>query len=314
MFQKIKQAIEAGNRFLVSTHIDPDGDALGTAFALYFALKSLGKTASVYLKDGIPYRYKFLPKPDRLIHHIPKDEFDTVIVVDCGDLDRIGDESTALNDVKCLINIDHHETNDAFGQINILDERASSAAEILYLILKALNVEFNYDIAINLYTAILTDTGSFRYDSTTQRAFKICEEMTDHGVLPSFVAGQVYESHPKERFQLLCFVLGTLEFFIDDRIATAFVTKEMFEKTGTNREYSEGFVEQIKEIRSVEVACMFREIGDQTYKVSMRSKGGMDVASVAKHFGGGGHQKAAGCTIEGSIDEVKNKLLGAFSL
>jgi phosphoesterase RecJ-like protein len=138
--------------------------------------------------------------------------------------------------------------------------------------------------------------------------------MTEHGVLPSFVAGQVYESHPKERFLLLCLVLGTLEFFTNDKIATAFVTKEMFEKTGTNREYSEGFVEQIKEIGSVEVACMFREVGDHKFKVSMRAKGSIDVASVAKRFGGGGHQKAAGCTLVGSIDEVKNTLLGAFSL
>jgi bifunctional oligoribonuclease and PAP phosphatase NrnA len=314
MFQKIKQAIDEGNRFLISTHVDPDGDAIGSAFALYFALKSLGKEASVYLKSGIPYRYKFLPRPDSIIAHIPDGSLDTVIIVDSGDLARIGEGSEAVKNAKCLINIDHHETNDAFGHINIIDERASSAAEVLYLIMKALDVKFDYNMAVNLYAAILTDTGSFRYDCTTPRAFRICEEMTNHGVLPSFVANQVYESHPKQRLQLFCLVLGTLDFIADDRIATAFVTKDMFEKTGTNREFSEGFVEQIKEIGSVEVACVFREVGDHRFKVSMRAKGSINVASVAKRFGGGGHRLAAGCTIDGTASEVKNKLLEALSL
>jgi bifunctional oligoribonuclease and PAP phosphatase NrnA len=314
MFQKIREAVEGRNRFLVATHIDPDGDALGTAFAFCFALTGLGKDASVYLPRPIPYRYRFLPAPEGIVHEIPVSGYDAAIVADCGDLSRVGDGHELLKNVGCLINVDHHEANEAFGQINIIDERASSSAEIAYLILKALDVRFTYEIAINIYAAVLTDTGSFRYDSTTQRAFRICEEMIDHGVLPSYVAGEIYESHPKERYLLLCLVLGTLEFFAEDRIATIYVTEEMFEKTGTNRDHTEGFVEYIKEIRTVEVACMMRQVADNRFKVSMRSKGGMDVASIARRFGGGGHQKAAGCTIEGSIEEARNRLIEAFSL
>jgi bifunctional oligoribonuclease and PAP phosphatase NrnA len=314
MFQKIREAVDRGERFLVATHIDPDGDALGSAFALCFALRSLGKNATVYMRDDIPYRYTFLPKPELMIREIPKSGFDTVLVVDCGDLSRVGDDHKSLGHLGYLINIDHHDTNDAFGQINIVDQRASSTSELLYLILKALGVEFSYEMAINLYTAVLTDTGSFRYDSTTPRAFSICEEMTRFGVIPSYVAGQVYESHPKERYRLLCLVLGTLEFFSNDRIATACVTKDMFEKTGTNREHTEGFVEYIKEIRGVDVACVMREVANGAFKVSMRSKGNLDVATVAHYFGGGGHRKAAGCTVEGGVDEVKSKIIGAFSL
>jgi phosphoesterase RecJ-like protein len=313
MFQRIKEAVDRGHRFLVATHIDPDGDALGSAFALCFALRSLGKDASVYLKDDVPYRYAFLPKPEPVLKEMPPNGYDTVLVVDCGDLSRVGNGHGALKDMGYLINIDHHETNDAFGQINIVDQRASSSAELLYLILRALGVRLSYEIAVNLYTAVITDTGSFRYESTTPRAFSICEEMTGHGVVPSYVAGEVYESHPKERFALLCRVLGTLEFFQGDRIAVAFVTQEMFAKTGTDREFTEGFVEQIKEIRGIEVACILRELEDGRFKVSMRSKGHVDVAEIAHRLGGGGHKKAAGCTLEGGITEAKNTLIGAFS-
>jgi phosphoesterase RecJ-like protein len=315
VFQKIKETIEGGRRFLVTTHVDPDGDALGSAFAMAFALTGLGKDAAVYLRDRVPYRYRFLPKPAALFHEVSEEDgYDGVIVVDCGSLSRVGNGLESLKRRGSLINVDHHVANEAFGQINILDERASSAAEILYLILKSLGVRFTFEIAVNLYTAILTDTGSFRYESTTKRAFSICEEMTEFGVIPASVAGEVYESHPKERYRLLCLVLATLETFSGDRIAVATVTKEMFDETGTNREYTEGFVEQIKEIGSVRVACLMRELGDGKYKISMRSKGSIDVAAVARTFGGGGHRNAAGCVLEGDMGAVKSKLVGAFSL
>lgn len=313
MFTELREILDGGQRFLIATHVDPDGDALGSAFALSFALTALGKESSVYLRDDIPYRYQFLPRPARVLREMPKTGYDTAVVVDCGDLSRVGNGHETLREMGSLVNIDHHETNEAFGRLNIVDEKASSTAEILYLILKSLAVKLDFNIAVNLYTAILTDTGSFRYESTTNRAFSICEEMTEFGVQPSRVAREVYESHPKERFQLLCLVLGTLETFSRDRIATAYVTRAMFRKTGTNREYTEGFVEYLKEIRGVDVACLLREIDDEQYKVSMRSKD-VDVATVARSLGGGGHERAAGCVISGSIEAVKNRLIGAFSL
>ena len=299
----------------MTTHKDPDGDALGSAFAMAFALIGLAKDAVVYLKDPVPYRYRFLPKPPTLLHEISGDDgYDGVIVLDCGSLFRVGNGFDPLRTGGVLINVDHHVANDAFGQINILDERASSAAEILYLILQSLGVRFTFEIAVNLYTAILTDTGSFRYESTTKRAFSICEEMTAYGVVPAAVAGEVYENHPRERYDLLCLVLSTLETFLKDRLAVATVTREMFVKTGTNREHTEGFVEQIKEIGSVRVACLMRELDDRKYKLSMRSKGDVDVAAVARTFGGGGHRNAAGCVMDGDAKTVKNELVGAFSL
>ena len=314
MFGRIRDTIDKGATFLVTTHADPDGDAVGSAFAVCLALADMGKEAAVYLKDPVPYRYAFLPRPRSVLHRLPENGYDVVFVVDCGKLDRVGDGSAALAEKGFIVNIDHHEANEAFGRINIVDERASSAAEILYLIFKSLSVKLTYEIAVNLYTAVLTDTGSFRYESTTRRAFSICEEMTDLGVRPASVAAAVYESHPKERYHLLCLVLATLETHREDRVATAYVTREMFEKTGTNREHAEGFVEILKEIRGVEVACFIRELSEGRYKISMRSKGAVDVASVARAFGGGGHRNAAGCVIEGGIDTVKTRLAGAISL
>jgi phosphoesterase RecJ-like protein len=314
MFQRIRETIDNGRKFLVASHVDPDGDAVGSAFATYFALTGLGKDAAVYLQDSVPYRYRFLPRPAAVLHTLPENGYDAVIVVDCGDLRRVGDGHESLGRKGFLVNIDHHEANEAFGRINIIDERASSTAEILHLILKSLGVPFTSDIAVNLYTAVLTDTGSFRYDNTTERAFSICEEMIGLGVSPAHVAAEVYENHPKERFQLLSLVLTTLETVHEDRIALAHISGDMFSQTHTNPEHAEGFVEYLKEIDSVKVACLLRELGGGRYKVSMRSKDGVDVASVARTLGGGGHSKAAGCTLEGDLDTVKNILIGAFSL
>ena len=314
MFQRIRETIDKGRKFLVVSHVDPDGDAVGSAFAACFALTGLGKDASVYLQDSVPYRYRFLPRPAAVLHQFPENGYDAVFVVDCGDLHRVGDSYDALKRKGVLINIDHHEANGAFGQINIIDDRASSTAEILYLILKSLEVRFTSDIAVNLYTAVVTDTGSFRYENTTERAFSICEEMIGFGVNPAYVAAKVYENHPKERLQLLCRVLATLETFHEDRIALALVSGDMFSQTHTNPEHTEGFVDYLREIDSVEVACLLRELDSGRYKISMRSKERVDVASIARTFGGGGHHRAAGCTMEGDLATVKNILIGAFSL
>ncbi len=314
MFTRIKELTDKGETFLITTHIDPDGDAVGSAMATYFALVAAGKKAHVYLKDNVPYRYSFLPQPPEIEHKVPEAKFDGIFVVDCGNFFRVGEGYEKLKGKGTLVNIDHHDTNEAFGELNVIDERASSTAEILYLIFKSLNVPFDYNIAANIYTAVLTDTGSFNYENTNSRAFLICEEMTRFGVSPAYVAGQVYESHPKERYHLLCLVLSTLQTYSNDRVAVAGVTKEMFEKTGTNREYTDGFVEMIREIKGTEVACFLREIGPGRYKVSMRSRGRVNVASVASTFGGGGHKNAAGCVIEGSLEEAKSKLVGAFTL
>ena len=314
MKAKIKRVIDEGKAFLVTTHIDPDGDAIGSAFAFALALESLGKEATVYLKDKVPYRYEFLPGPDRVVHTLPCGEYDAVFVLDCGSLFRVGDGHERIAAPgRPVINIDHHDTNDHFGGINLVDSGASSTGEIIYRVLKSLGVKTDPDIAVNLYTAVFTDTGSLRYDNTSLAAFKLCEEMVKAGVEPARVAKMVYENHPKERYLLLGEVLCTLSTY-DEKIAMAHVTSDMFEKTGTNREFADGFVEVIKEIRGVEVAVLIREINKHLHKISMRAKGTVDVAAICNAFGGGGHKNAAGCRIEGTMSETEEKLLQALRL
>ncbi len=274
----------------------------------------MGKNVLVYLKDNIPYKYEFLPQPRGLVHSVPTQEVDAVFAVDCGDFFRIGKGYEHFKNNGTLINIDHHDTNEAFGFVNIIDERASSTAEIIYTIIKALGVAIDFNIAVNIYTAILTDTGSFRYNSTTARAFTICEEMTHLGVVPASVAEKVYESHPKQRFLLLCSALGTLETYDQDRLAIMEVTEEMFRLTGGSKEQTDGFVEFLKEMRGVQVAVVARQVGENKYKISMRSKGPVDVASVARQFGGGGHKNAAGCVVEGSGEQVKRRIAEAVGV
>jgi len=314
MLEKIKTIIKEGNRFLITTHIDPDGDAIGSVLSLYWVLESMNKIPLIYLKDSIPYRYNFLPQPPNILHEFSADLFDGIFILDCGNLSRIGDGHEVLNNKGTIINIDHHNTNELFGSFNLVDEAASSTAEILYRLYMSLNISFTHNISINLYTAIFTDTGSFRYENTNAHAFHICEEMIHNGVNPSYVSRMVHENHPKERFILLGLVLTTLETYADNKIAMALVTNDMFRQTGTTREHTDGFVEYLREIKGVEVAILLREINDVRYKISMRSKGMADVASVCNLFGGGGHKNAAGCYIDGNLYEVKQKLKEAFSI
>lgn len=315
MFRKIKNIIDKGERFLITTHIDPDGDALGSCFSLYWVLESLNKIPFVYTRDHIPYMYEFLPRPPRLSHtELSDGTYDAIFVLDCGNLFRVGKGHEHLKHMGPLVNIDHHTTNETFGIVNIINQESSSTAEILYRLYRSMKVPFHFNIAVNLYTAIFTDTGSFRYSNANSESFLICEKMTHYGVSPSHVAGMVHENHPKERFILLGEVLATLETLKQDTVAMALVTQEMFRKTNTSKEYTEGFVEYIKEIRGVDVAILIREIADNHYKISMRSKGNTDVAKVCNHFGGGGHKNAAGCTIEGTVFHVKVRLKEAFNI
>ncbi len=287
MLEKIKNIINNGERFLITSHIDPDGDAIGSCFSLYWVLDTLQKNPFVYMKDKVPYMYEFLPAPPRLINHEPPGgNYDGIFALDCGNLFRVGKGHEQLKSQGPLINIDHHATNETFGVVNVISQNSSSTAEILYNLYRSLNIPFTYNIAVNLYTAIFTDTGSLRYPNTNSEAFLICEEMTKYGVSPSHVAQMVYENHPKERFILLGKILSNLETYKDDTIALATVTQEMFRKTNTSKEYTEGFVEFIKEMRGINVAIFVREITNHQYKISMRSKGDTDVAGICNRFGG----------------------------
>lgn len=307
-FEQVIEEIKRGNSFLVASHVNPEGDAVGSSLALALGMKQLGKGVTVYLPDRVPEIFRFLPSADMVVSRLDG-SYDATFVVDCGQMDRLGRGFNSIDEKGKIINIDHHPTNNGFGDINILEPKASAAGEIVFDLLKAIPVDITIDMATNLYTAILTDTGSFRYSSATPRAFQIAGELVAKGVDPWGIAQRVYESYPAKRFRLLGEVLETMEVTSGGKVASLIVTQEMLDKTGVDKELTDGFVNFARAVEGVEIAVLFRESGPGMYKVSFRSRGMCDVSRIAEVFGGGGHHDAAGCEIRGPLEEVKARVL-----
>ncbi len=310
-FVEIIEEIEKGQRFMVVSHVSPEADAVGSNLGLALALREMGKDVVAYLEDPIPDLCSFLPGSDTVMHTLDGEApFDVTFAVDCGQIERLGDNFMAFAGKGKLINLDHHATNDNFGALNVVEPTASAAGEVVYDLLRAADAVITEDVAINLYTAIHTDTGSFRYSSATPGAFRKAGELVGYGAKPWEVSMNVYENYPAKRFKALALVLLTLDISGDGHIASLQVTLDLLSKVDGNRELVDGFVNYARAIKDVEVGVLFREVGDGTYKISMRSKGRIDVSSVALSFGGGGHKNAAGCAVKGDYDDVSSRVLG----
>lgn len=290
---------------LIATHVNPDGDAIGSSLALAETLKKLGKRVVVYDRDPVPYMFTFLPLAADFVSRVPENEiFDLLLLLDCSELSRTGDVLPKFTGYRQLGCIDHHVTNDFFAQVNLIDAEASATAELVYEVISRLDPMFSREVAINLYTGIITDTGSFHYANSTPRSFAIAGEMVNRGVDPWMVAQHVYESEPASRLQLLGAVLQTLKIAPDGKAACVMVTREMYEQTGTNAEHTDRLVNYPRSIAGVEVAFLLRQDAENSYKLSFRSRGNVNVASLAQEFGGGGHKNAAGCYLTGTADEI----------
>lgn len=310
--KSLKKTIEQCYSFIVASHVDPEGDAIGSSLALYYALKGLGKKVCVYNESGVPRILKFLPGAEFIVKSLESvNEYDAIFVVDCGDIDRLGKLKNNLEKLK-IINIDHHSTNDSFGHLNFVDRNAAAAGEVVYDLLKKLGITFTREIATNLYTAVVVDTGSFRYASTTPRSFKIAAELLTMGVDPWEVAKNIYENFPYERMKLLGDALQTIELVKNGLYAFMVVTREMLSKYNATEDLTEGFVNFGRAVEGVEVSILFKETGEDQYKLSFRSKGDINVAMIAQSLGGGGHKNAAGCKLKGSLAEVKQKVIAAI--
>ncbi|MBI5492143.1 MAG: bifunctional oligoribonuclease/PAP phosphatase NrnA [Deltaproteobacteria bacterium] len=316
IFDQAVEEARRGRKFLVVSHVSPEGDAIGSLLGMALALKGMGKDVTAYLEDPVPDIFSFLPGVDTIVHGLDgAGPFDATFAVDCGQKERLGRGFLGLKEPGRIINIDHHATNDCFGDVNVIVPDASAAGELVYDFCKAASVDVTRAMAINLYVAILTDTGSFRYSSATADAFIKAGELVKLGAEPWEISRRVYENHPVRRYKLLGMVLSTLE--LTDlgnsaRIATLTVTLDMFRKAGAEKDIADGFVNYARGIEGVEVGMLFRETGPKEYKVSLRSKGDVDVAEVSKVFGGGGHRNAAGFTLKGTIEEVKAKIMEAI--
>ncbi|MBE0427044.1 MAG: bifunctional oligoribonuclease/PAP phosphatase NrnA [Nitrospirae bacterium] len=298
------------DNFIIATHIDPEPDAIGSSIALSIALERLGKKTVLYDRDNIPEIYRFLPGCEKFTNsisslntsHLP------VILLDCNTLERAGIKNSSF---RLTAVVDHHETEQTYGDIKWIEPEAAATGIMVFYLLKDLGIKITEDIALNLYSAIAIDTGTFRYSNTTSEVFRISAELVEAGAKPAYVAHSLYETWSEHRFALLIMALNTLD--IKDSLAITFVTKQMFKQTGTKPEDTENFANLPRVMKNIKIAAFFRELNDNHWKVSLRSKGDINVASIAKGFNGGGHKNAAGFEIKASLESGKEALLKAVS-
>jgi len=299
-------------RFLIACHENPEGDAIGSELALALALRKIGKTATVLNSDPVPASLRFLPGADTVRYAEDGSRYDVAVVVDCGSPQRTGRVETELRKCPVTVNIDHHVTNGRHGDYCLIDPDAAATGILIYRVLSAMEIPVDPSIAVNLYVAVLTDTGSFRYSNANPEAFEIAGEMVRRGVDPWSVSEQVYETQSRERIGLLGRVLSTLEFAGNGRVAAITTLRKDLEAFRLNKDSLEGFINYPRSIAGVEVAVAFREEDDGEIRVSLRSKGRVDVSRVASGFDGGGHRNASGCTLRGSIDDAKRRVFEAL--
>ncbi|HSH68985.1 MAG TPA: bifunctional oligoribonuclease/PAP phosphatase NrnA [Deferrisomatales bacterium] len=305
----VRGALLEGERFLITSHRNPDGDAVGSCLALAAGLSELGKSCVIASGDGVPMNLAWLPLAEQVQPAANADHgCDTVVLLDCGAIDRTGLSPEALHAGRTLVNIDHHPGNPLFGTANWVDPGACATAELVYQVLQSLPTPIGYSAATAIYTGILTDTGCFRFSNTSARAFQIAAEMLAKGVDPSWVAQMVFDQQPIGRLRLLSLVLETLELSPRDKAAAALVTREMFHRTHTGVEGVEGFVNHTRSLCGVEVGLLLREEAPGRYRVALRSKGRVDVSAIARIYGGGGHHNAAGATLDGAPDTLRREL------
>ncbi len=309
---RIKAALQRCSTILISVHKNPDGDALGSQLALMLALEKMGKSVTAQNLDPVPEVYRFLPRADRIITgRRVSGTYDACIVLDA-DPSRTGlfDESVPAD---LLINIDHHITNSVTWAETWLDPAASATGEMVYRLIREFGTPLDRDLALCLYTAIFTDTGSFRYTNTSPESMKIAALLLEAGADPWLVTENVYESFAFRRLKLLGNLLAAMERSEDGRIAWVVVTEELYRKTGTSAEDTDNFINFVRSVKGVEVAVLFRQTAEREYKISLRSKGRIDLSSLAQSLGGGGHRNAAGSTLPGTFEEVRDRVLGATS-
>lgn len=308
MIEGIIEEIRTNGSFLVTTHENPDGDAVGSSLALAGYLRRLGKDVTIHICDPVPDLYAFLPLAEEVTQKLPDRDYDVCFVLDVGEFRRAGKQVADCRRIGKFINIDHHLTSDDFGCINYIDPKAAATGILVHRIIKGAGDDVDYETALCLYTAIITDTGSFRYSNANPEAFAIAGELVSTGINTWNIAEKLYESQPRQRLELLALALSTMTISPRGDYASITVTLDMYEKTGASAELTDGFVNYPRSIRGVEVSVFFREINPGLFKIGFRSKGKIDVSRIAAAFGGGGHHNAAGATMNGSLEEIKKKL------
>jgi bifunctional oligoribonuclease and PAP phosphatase NrnA len=304
MLDRVLQEIRSRRRFVVTSHARPDGDGIGSALACGQILRVMGKEAEVVMHDGVPRIYQNLPFADRAIQSDAVPANDAVILLECDSIRR-----TLLDGLEScfLINIDHHVSGRNFAHINWIDSSVMATAELVYRLARLACVPVDRQIATCLYTALMTDTGSFMFEGTSEHTFTVARELVLAGADPALCARQIYFGHSTAKMRLLGAALSNLH--REGPLAWIWVTQEQMQRFGAREEDCEGLVNYALSIADVQVAIFFRELPDRRYRISLRSKGDVNVSTVAEHFGGGGHKCASGCSLDGPLAVAVSRIV-----
>lgn len=315
MLCNLDDIIKNSKKILLLSHMNPDGDTLGSMCAMYSMIyKRFKKKADMNIVSNIPYNYKFLPNIDLAQRYFDKSlVYDLVITLDVAALDRVLDSQIFFDKAKITVNIDHHKTNPKFADYQIIEPDFSSCGEVLYNYFKKNNWTIDRDSAICLYTAIMTDTGNFKFENTSAASFRAVADLVDAGANPNYIYKQCYETKTKNFVLFQNYCVNKAEFLHDNKVAYTTVYKKDLEKFSAGDDYTDGIAETLRAIDTTEVAFVAKEVDTKLTKISMRSKK-TDVAEVCSKFGGGGHTFAAGCTIKASVKDAIEKLLKEIKL
>ncbi len=308
MLSQVVELIENKEKFAITTHVRPDGDGIGSSLGLWWLLRSLDKNVEIIVRDEIPNAYRKLPgiQEIRTTNKIDAD-YDAIFVIECSDVTRPGIQGI---ENQFVVNIDHHATCEYFGDVNWIDPTASAVGEMIYNLCKAIGGRVTKEIAECIYMAIVTDTGSFHFPNTTERTLKVASELVKVGVKPSRISEAVYNSYSWSRIELMQKVIATVTRDTNGNVASMRQTLEMVEETGAVEGDNNGFVNLPLVAQEVRAVVYMREVNPGAYRVSLRSKGDINVARVAEIFGGGGHKNAAGCRVEGDWDAKEREIIG----
>ncbi len=319
-FDNLTQFLKKNSKFILTAHETPDGDAIGSECAMYFALKQLGKQVLLYNSDPAPQKYSYLQCTSSIItlkekSQLPEDIDEYVLLIlDTNDIHNIGVVSELiLPQVKDYFIVDHHESEDNIIEVNHIEESASSTSEILFELFESLGLEFSLPMAEAIFTGIVYDTGSFIYPKTSPRTFMIAHILTEVGVDPNYIYQCIYESNSVSALRLQSKVLSTLELFYDQHVAAQTMTKEMIAECGAMYEEADTLINIPLKSESIRVSLFFKENEAGILRCSLRSKGNINVAEIAQSYGGGGHKTAAGFKSIWPLETIKQKVLDKLS-
>jgi phosphoesterase RecJ-like protein len=312
--EEIAEVLRTRQRFVVMSHMRPDGDALGCTLAMALCLRQMGKDVTVWNEDGMLDKFRFLPGSELVEKPSAEpQEFEVAVVLDTAVQNRIGTCGPAIRRADIWINLDHHVSNDHYGDLAFIDPLAPATGQVLYELIRGNDLPFTYGMADNLFVAISTDTGSFQYPNTTARTYEIGAELIKAGANVGELSQKMYESYPRRRLELLRALLNALRFTSDDRVASFALPLSTVAAVGARAEDNEGLIDHIRAVEGVVVAAFFEELPDGKVRISLRSKDPrVDVSKLCGEFGGGGHKLAAGARVGGTLADVQERVLQAI--